>query len=375
VTPDFWRGRRVFVTGHTGFKGSWLSIWLDMLGSQVFGYALDPPTHPSLHERAGIAGRMQSRIGDIRDLSALTSAIHDCRPEIVIHMAAQSLVLRSYEDPVETYSTNVLGTVHVLEAIRRVDLPCAVVNVTTDKCYENKRWLWAYRENDELGGRDPYSNSKACAELIGQAYRESFFPIDGPESPRVSIASARAGNVIGGGDWTPAQLVPDTIAALEAGQHVVLRHPEAVRPWQHVLDCLHGYLTLAENLHGDGARFSGEWNFGPPESDSCSVAQLVELLARGWGVSDAWVRDTVQHAPEEAELRLDSSKAAQLLGWRTALPLPLAVEWVADWHQDLSRGGDAAELCRAQIRAYATLLADVPGEQPGQSLPYDDSLL
>jgi CDP-glucose 4,6-dehydratase len=368
MTPDFWRGRRVLVTGHTGFKGSWLCVWLDMLGSQVFGYALGPPTQPSLHERAGVAGRMQSTIGDIRDLSALAAAIEDARPEIVFHMAAQSLVLRSYEDPVETYSTNVLGTVHVLEALRRLDPPCAVVNVTTDKCYENKRWLWAYRENDELGGRDPYSNSKACAELVAQAYRESFFPIDGPESPRVSIASARAGNVIGGGDWTPGQLVPDTIAALEAGQQVVLRHPEAVRPWQHVLDCLRGYLTLAENLHGDGARFSGEWNFGPPESDRHSVAELVEMLARRWGAGDAWVRDAAQYAPEEAELRLDSSKAGQLLGWRTALPVPLAVELVADWHQELSRGRDAAQLCRAQIEAYATSLADVPGGQRADSL-------
>jgi CDP-glucose 4,6-dehydratase len=368
MTSDFWRGRRVLVTGHTGFKGSWLSIWLDMLGAQVFGYALDPPTQPSLHERAGLAERMQSTIGDIRDLPALSAAIGEARPEIVIHMAAQSLVLRSYEDPVETYATNVLGTVNVLEALRRLDLPCVVVNVTTDKCYENKRWLWAYRENDELGGRDPYSNSKACSELVAQAYRESFFPIDGPERPRVLIASARAGNVIGGGDWTPGQLVPDTIAALEAGKQVVLRHPKGVRPWQHVLDCLRGYLTLAEKLHSDGARFSGGWNFGPPESDCRTVAVLVEMLARGWGVSNAWVRDATQHAPEEVELRLDSSKAAQLLGWQTALPLPLAVEWVADWHQDLSSGADALELCKAQIEAYATSLAEVTGGQRADSL-------
>jgi CDP-glucose 4,6-dehydratase len=368
VTPDFWRGRRVLVTGHTGFKGSWLSVWLEILGSQLFGYALEPPTQPSLYERAGVSGRLQSTIGDIRDLSALSAAIRNARPEIVVHMAAQSLVLRSYEDPVETYSTNVLGTVHVLEAIRRLDLPCVVVNVTTDKCYENKRWLWAYRENDELGGRDPYSNSKACAELVAQAYRESFFAIDGPERPRVSIASARAGNVIGGGDWTPGQLVPDTIAALEAGEQVVLRHPEAVRPWQHVLDCLRGYLTLAEKLHGDDARFSGEWNFGPAASDCRSVAELVEMLARGWGVRDAWVRDAAQHAREEAELRLDSSKAARLLGWRTALPFPLAVEWVADWHQGLARGGDAGELCRSQIDAYTTVLAEAGGGQRADSL-------
>jgi CDP-glucose 4,6-dehydratase len=368
VTPAFWRGRRVLVTGHTGFKGSWLSVWLDMLGSQVFGYALDPPTQPSLYEQAGVAERMQSTIGDIRDMSALAAAIENARPEIVVHMAAQSLVLRSYENTIETYSTNVLGTLHVLEALRRLDFPCVVVNVTTDKCYENKRWPWAYRENDELGGRDPYSNSKACAELVVQSYRESFFPLDGPERPRVSIASARAGNVIGGGDWTPDQLVPDTIAALEAGEQVVLRHPEAVRPWQHVLDCLRGYLTLAENLHGNRARFSGGFNFGPPESDCRPVAELVETLARSWDVSDAWVRDTAHHAPEEAQLRLDSSKAAQLLGWRTALPLPVAVKWVADWYRALARGADAAELCTSQIRAYSTLFAEAPGGPRATSL-------
>jgi CDP-glucose 4,6-dehydratase len=363
VTPDFWRGRRVLITGHTGFKGSWLSVWLDMLGSQIFGYALDPPTQPSLYEQAGVAELVQSTIGDIRDLAAFAAVIEDARPEIVVHMAAQSLVLRSYEHTVETYSTNVLGTVHVLEALRRLDFPCVVVNVTTDKCYENKRWPWAYRENDQLGGRDPYSNSKACAELVAQAYRESFYRVDGPESPRVSIGNARAGNVIGGGDWTPGQLVPDTIAALEASEQVALRHPEAVRPWQHVLDCLRGYLTLAENLHVDGARFSGGWNFGPPDSDCRPAAEVVDMLARGWGVRDAWVPDNAHHAPEEAQLRLDPSKAAHVLGWRTALPLSLAVEWVADWYQHLSGGADAAELCRSQIREYTTLIAEAPSRR------------
>jgi CDP-glucose 4,6-dehydratase len=359
VRSTFWQGRRVFVTGHTGFKGAWLSIWLDSLGSKVVGYALDPPTQPSLYERAGVAARVESNIADIRDLPALTDAIRDARPEIVFHMAAQSLVLRSYEEPVETYSTNVLGTVHVFEAVRCLDAPCAVINVTTDKCYENKRWPWAYRENDELGGRDPYSNSKACAELVTRAYRESFFTIGESASPRVSIASARAGNVIGGGDWTPGQLVPDTIAALEGGNQVVLRHPLAVRPWQHVLDCLAGYLDLAEKLHGDGARFSGAWNFGPAEADCLPVAELVEILAERWEVREQpWVRDVRQHAPEEAQLRLDASKAAHLLGWRPALSLPRALEWVADWYQGLARGGDAADLCQAQIHAYATLSSE-----------------
>jgi CDP-glucose 4,6-dehydratase len=358
VTPEFWHDRRVFVTGHTGFKGSWLSLWLEMLGSRVHGFALDPPTQPSLFERAGLAERLQSTIGDVRDLPMLDQSIQNARPEIVFHMAAQSLVLRSYEDPVETYSTNVLGTVHVLEAIRRLHAPCAVINVTTDKCYENKGWIWGYRETDELGGRDPYSNSKACAELVARAYRASFFAIDGSERRPVSIASVRAGNVIGGGDWTPGQLVPDTIAALDAGEQVHLRQPESVRPWQHVLDCLGGYLMLAERLHNDGERFSGEWNFGPSDSESSSVAKLVEILGARWGKTDTWVRASARHAPEEVDLRLDATKAARLLGWRSALSLPQALEWVANWYRDFSQGADAADLCRAQIRAYTDLRRD-----------------
>ncbi|MBA3375000.1 MAG: CDP-glucose 4,6-dehydratase [Actinobacteria bacterium] len=361
MTPEFWRGRRVLVTGHTGFKGSWLCVWLDALGAVVAGYALDPPTRPSLYERAGVAKLVEGTIADIRDQVRLTDAIREAEPQIVFHLAAQSLVLRSYDDPVETYATNVLGTVHVLEAIRQLQLPCTVVNVTSDKCYENERWPWGYRENDRIGGRDPYSSSKACAELVARAYRDSFFPLEGAGEPQVAIASARAGNVIGGGDWTPNQLVPDTIAALEAGERVRLRHPNAVRPWQHVLDCLRGYLVLAQRLHLDGARYSGEWNFGPPESDCRPVGELVETLSGLWGAKLGWEQDTAHHAKEEGELRLDSSKAAAELGWRTALPLPVALEWVVDWYRGLSRGTDVLQLCGGQVRSYEALLSAESG--------------
>jgi CDP-glucose 4,6-dehydratase len=365
MKPDFWAGKRVLVTGHTGFKGAWLCLWLDMLGATTYGYALQPPTEPSLYDRARVARVVRSTMADVRDLPQLCAAIDEAHPEILFHMAAQSLVLRSYDDPVETYSTNVLGTVHVLEAVRRAGNPCAVVNVTTDKVYDNQRLERGYRESDALGGHDPYSSSKAGSELVANAYRASFFSPANAASSVVSVASARAGNVIGGGDWTPGQLVPDAVTALAAGRPVALRRPDAVRPWQHVLDCLHGYLTLAEALHSDSAQFSGGWNFGPPESDCVSVAELVEGLAARMGVHTAWVRDVVQHAPEETLLRLDSTKAAQRLGWRTALALPTALDWVTDWYRGLATGREAAELCRAQVVAYTELRSEAAPAEAG----------
>jgi len=357
VTPGFWAGRRVLVTGHTGFKGAWLCLWLDRLGAETYGYALEPPTQPSLYDLANVDDVVRSTTGDLRDFSHLHHTIDRTRPEILIHMAAQSRVLLSYEDPIGTYSTNVLGTVHVLEALRQAGRPCAVVNVTTDKVYDNKGLTRGYTEGDELGGHDPYSSSKAGAELVARAYRESFFPVAAASS-LVTIASARAGNVIGGGDWTPDQLVPDAIAALAQGRPVTLRRPEAVRPWQHVLDCLSGYLALAEKLRSDAAGYSGEWNFGPPESDCVAVVDVVEGLAARMGVQSAWERDERAHAPEESVLQLDSRKAAQLLGWQPALPLSVALDWVADWYRALSGGGDAAALCHAQLAAYEALRAE-----------------
>jgi CDP-glucose 4,6-dehydratase len=352
VTLDFWRDRRVFITGHTGFKGSWLCLLLHSLGARVAGYALPPPTEPSLYALARVGEVVDSTRGDIRDLGSLAAAMRAARPEVVLHLAAQSIVLRSYDDPVETYSTNVIGTVNTFEAVRQLDDPCAVVNVTTDKCYQNNGWVWGYRETDRLGGHDPYSSSKACAELIGQSYRDSFFPLSSVADHGVAIASARAGNVIGGGDWTPRQLVPEAIAAFMAARPVVLRHPNAVRPWQHVLDCLGGYLQLAEALAGDPARFSGEWNFGPADAEPRTVAAVVEALAAHWQIRQPWQQDDSAHAAEALELRLDVSKAAAALGWRSRLPIDEALRWVADWYRAHHTGTDARTLCLDQVGRY-----------------------
>lgn len=360
LPSELWRGRRVFVTGHTGFKGSWLSIWLELLGAEVVGYALEPPTTPSLFALAGCDRRMQSTIADIRDFDRLTKAIAEAQPEIVFHMAAQSRVLKGYEDPLETYSTNVLGTVNVLEAIRRLELTCAVINVTSDKAYLNVRQRRAYRESDILGGRDPYSSSKACAELVSRAYRDSYFECQMPAAS-VGLANARAGNVIGGGDWTAGQLVPDAIRAFDAGVPVVLRRPEAVRPWQHVLDCLRGYLLLAEALHLERGRFTSDWNFGPEAWEETTVAELVDLLAELWGNGASWERDPELHAPEEVELRLDSNKAASMLGWRAVVPLRPVLASIVDWHRELAAGAPALELCHAQIRTHQAWLAGERG--------------
>ncbi|MEO8186334.1 MAG: CDP-glucose 4,6-dehydratase [Burkholderiaceae bacterium] len=360
MNPTFWQGKQVLVTGHTGFKGAWLCMLLDSFGARVAGYALDPPTHPSLYELARVDELVDSTVGDVRDLKPLSERVRAFAPGFVFHMAAQSVVLRSYDDPVETYSTNVLGTVHVLEAVRRMGRPCTVINVTTDKCYENKGQVNGYREGDALGGHDPYSNSKACAELVGDAYRESFFPLNRRNDHGVGLASARAGNVIGGGDWTARQLVPDTIASFLQSQAVVLRHPQAVRPWQHVLDCLAGYLTLAEALAEDVEAYSGAWNFGPTASDSRPVSYVVETLAAHWGTDITWVKDGAHHAPEEEILRLDVTKAAKFLGWRSRLPIDDALRWVAHWYRDFNRGSHARDLCHEHIGAYLQLSPPLP---------------
>ena len=290
MKSHFWRGRRVLITGHTGFKGAWLCLLLSRLGAHTSGYALAPPTTPSLFALAQVADAVDSTLGDVRDLDKLTRHLANARPEFVIHMAAQSVVLDSYEDPATTYSTNVLGTVNVLEAIRRSGCRAAVVNVTTDKCYQNRGWVWGYRESDALGGRDPYSSSKACAEFVAQAYLSSYFPPASVSQHGVVIASARAGNVIGGGDWTPHQLVPSAIGAFTRGVPAALRHPTATRPWQHVLDCLRGYLMLAEYAQrAPGTAIDG-WNFGPSAGDVLTVAKLTELLAARWNVHPAWTK-------------------------------------------------------------------------------------
>jgi CDP-glucose 4,6-dehydratase len=355
MNGDFWHGKRVFVTGHTGFKGSWLALWLQRLGAELQGYALPAPTTPSLFALAGIEKERYTTFADIRDGAALRHAIVDFSPDVVLHLAAQSVVLRSYEDPLETYTTNVIGTANLLEALRALRKRCAVVNVTTDKVYENQRWVWGYRESDPLGGRDPYSNSKACAELVARAFRTSFFSAEDKADRKIGVANARAGNVIGGGDWTPYQLIPDSIGAFAEGRPVVLRHPSAIRPWQHVLDCLDGYLTLAEALYEDPAGFADDWNFGPPDTDMQPVSRVVEILARPWGIDPAWVLDGRAHPHEEMELRLNSQKAMRALGWSTRLPIDAALTWTAEWFRGHARAVDARTLCHEQIDRYMSL--------------------
>ena len=352
MTPSFWRGKRVFVTGHTGFKGSWLSLWLQQLGAQVTGYALQPPTHPSLFEVAQVAQGMISIIGDIRDGAMLTNAMRQAAPDIVIHMAAQPLVRRSYVDPVETYSTNVMGTVHLLEAVRQTPSVRAVVNVTTDKCYENKEWVWGYRENEPMGGYDPYSSSKGCAELVTAAYRNSFFNSATHNEHKVALATARSGNVIGGGDWADDRLIPDILGAIANGQSVNIRNPHATRPWQHVLEPLGGYLTLAEKLHTQGPAFAEAFNFGPAEEDAKPVQWIVEQLTQGWGDGATWQLDDAVHPHEAHYLKLDCSKARATLGWQPRWQLSQALQAIIVWHKAHQCNQNMREFCFLQIKKY-----------------------
>ena len=355
MNPSFWLNRRIFLTGHTGFKGSWLSLWLQQLGAQITGYALPAPTQPSLFDKARVAQGMTSIIGDIRDASSLFAAMRDAKPEIVIHMAAQPLVRRSYTDPVETYSTNVMGTVHLLESVRQCDSVRSVVNVTTDKCYENQEWVWPYRENEPMGGHDPYSSSKGCSELVTSSYRNSFFNPDQHAQHGVALASARAGNVIGGGDWASDRLVPDILSSFTQGQPVVIRSPHAIRPWQHVLEPIRGYLTLAERLYTEGAAFAEAFNFGPRPDDAQPVQWIVDKLAKLWGHEASWTLDSSAQPHEAMFLKLDISKAAHRLGWHPALHLEQALQMTVAWAQGLQQGTDMQALTLNQIAAYQVL--------------------
>jgi CDP-glucose 4,6-dehydratase len=352
---SFWQGRKVFVTGHTGFKGSWLCLWLEALGAEVTGYALDPPTNPNLFEQAGVAAGVRSIRADVRDFERLKSSLAECRPEMVIHMAAQSVVRRGYDDPIETYSVNVMGTVNLLEALRQLRLPCAVVNVTSDKCYENREWVWGYRENERMGGHDPYSNSKGCAELVTSAFRDSFFPPAELASHGVALASVRAGNAIGGGDWTANQLIPDLMRAFLAGSACLIRNPSAIRPWQFVLEPLRGYLLVAERLTKDPAAVSSGWNFGPADSDAQPVASIADELARLWGGGALWSHDAGMHPREAHYLKLDASKAKAGLDWHPALSLQPALEWIVEWYRAYQSGANLREITRNQIERYETL--------------------
>ena len=356
--PGFWKARRVFLTGHTGFKGSWLSLWLQDMGAEVFGYALPPGDGLNLFEAAEVSRGMDSTVGDLRSLDDLSSAMQVARPEIVFHLGAQSLVRESYLDPVGTFATNVMGTVHVIEAARRLNLSSAgdppvraVLVVTSDKAYRNNEWIWPYRESDLLGGHDPYSSSKACAELVTAAYRSSLIET---EVPTLKIASARAGNVIGGGDCAKDRIVPDAVHAFAQNRSLVLRNPDAVRPWQHVLEPLAGYLMLAEQLYRGVARAADAWNFGPDASSEQSVSHLVSLVARDWGEGARWDWSTDSHPHEARLLRLDSSKARFELGWRPRLSLERAVKMTVDWYRlDLKRKDAVREFTVSQIRDYA----------------------
>lgn len=355
MNPDFWCGKRVLLTGHTGFKGSWLSLWLQSMGALVVGYALNPPTQPSLFEAANVGEGMTSIIGDIRDLAKLQAVFAEHRPEIVFHMAAQPLVRYSYSEPVETYATNVMGTVNLLEAVRSTPGVKAVVNITTDKCYENREWEWAYRENEPMGGYDPYSSSKGCAELVSAAYRSSFFNANTYPQHGVALATVRAGNVIGGGDWAQDRLIPDILAAFDQGKVVNIRNPHAVRPWQHVLEPLRGYLTLAECLHDHGVNYAEGWNFGPNDEDARPVGWIVEKMAGLWGGGAAWQNDAGQHPHEANYLKLDISKARKHLNWHPSLRLEDALEYIVEWSKARRAGADIRTLTLTQIRAYQTL--------------------
>lgn len=346
MSPEFWRGRRVFLTGHTGFKGAWLSLWLRQLGAEVSGYSLAPPTEPSLFELAGLRRGMTSIEADIRDAARLRTALLQARPEVVFHLAAQALVRRSYADPAETFSSNVMGTVHLMDAVRACETVRGVVVVTSDKCYENRGLDRGYVEDDPLGGHDPYSSSKACTELVAAAYRRSFC------FDHVAIATARAGNVIGGGDWAPDRLVPDMMRAFAAGTPVRLRNPEAVRPWQHVLEPLAGYLLLAESLVVRGQRHACGWNFGPDADATATVRTVAELAVRAWGARAAWVGDPGPHPHEAHVLMLDASRARATLGWAPRLTLGRAVVDTVEWYHAQAAGADAESLCLEQIARY-----------------------
>ncbi len=351
MNPDFWAGKRVFLTGHTGFKGGWLSLWLQSLGAEVHGYALSPPTEPNLFTVAKISQSMAgSTIADIRDASALTKAMKMAQPDIVIHLAAQPLVRYSYVEPTETYATNVMGTVNLFEAIRKSPTVKAALNITTDKCYENREWLKPYREDEALGGYDPYSSSKACSELVTAAYRQSFLAESG-----VAVASARAGNVIGGGDWAQDRLIPDFLRAIDANKPLVVRAPNAIRPWQHVLEPLSGYLMLAERLFVEGASFAEAWNFGPADEDARNVGWIVEQLTAA-KPGALWQTDKNSQPHEANYLKLDSSKAHARLGWQPRWKLQSALEKIMQWHKNWHGGEDMRRYTLAEIADYQAVV-------------------
>jgi CDP-glucose 4,6-dehydratase len=350
-----WKGRRVFLTGHTGFKGGWLALWLASRGAIVRGYALAPSTEPNLFTAASIASVLDDLRGDIRDYDKLKQSMTEFQPEVVFHLAAQPLVRRSYADPLGTYATNVMGTAHMLEAVREAGSARCVVCITTDKCYENREWVWPYRENDPLGGHDPYSSSKACAEIVSAAYRASFFRGDRKNERWVGIATARAGNVIGGGDWSEDRLIPDLIRGFQAGKPVLIRQPKSIRPWQHVLEPLHGYMKLAEKLLEEQEHFASSFNFGPSDEDAWPVERIATKLANLWGDGVSWQRDSNPGVHEAHYLRLDSSRARTELGWHPRLEIESALEWTVSWYRARHQGDNMLKITMDQIAKYQDL--------------------
>ncbi len=348
VNPEFWNGKKVFITGHTGFKGSWLSLWLQEMGAFVKGYALEPNTTPNLFTQANVGSNMDSEIGDITDLNLVTESMKSFNPEVVIHMAAQPLVRFSYQEPALTYATNVMGTVNVLEAARKCSNLKAIVSVTTDKCYENKEWAWGYRENESMGGHDPYSSSKGCAELVTAAYRKSFFN----DENSAFLASARAGNVIGGGDWSDDRLIPDILRAFEKNEPVVVRNPLSTRPWQHVLEPISGYLVLAQHLYEEGSNVAEGWNFGPKDEDCKPVSWILDRMVTNWGNGASWELDINNNPHEAGYLKLDCSKAAMRLNWYPKWNLEYTLESIINWHQHYLGQKNIQELCLLEIAKY-----------------------
>ena len=349
LSPSFWATKSVFLTGHTGFKGGWIGHWLHELGASVYGYSLQPPTQPNFFTETQLQKCLtQSTFGDICDLAALTSALKQAKPDIIIHMAAQPLVRESYSTPVETFAANVMGTVNLLQAARQVATAKAVVNITTDKCYENQEWHWPYRESDRLGGHDPYSASKACAEIVAAAYRNSFFA-----EANIQLASVRAGNVIGGGDWATDRLISDFLRASDSGETLKIRSPNAIRPWQHVLEPLSGYLSLAEKLYTEGSAFAEAWNFGPNEGDAKPVRWIVDQLCAHMPGAK-WKTETARQPHEAGLLKLDSSKAKAKLGWTPRWNLATALSKTVEWHQAWRNQEDMAAVTSSQIQAYTS---------------------
>jgi CDP-glucose 4,6-dehydratase len=350
-SPDFWRGKRVLVLGHTGFKGAWLSLWLNKLGARVFGLSL-PADQQSLFVAAGLTGLVDSHHADIRELKSVIAVVERLQPKIVFHLAAQSLVRRSYREPVETYATNVMGTVHVLAAANAVESVQSLIVVTSDKCYENREWIWAYREDEPMGGRDPYSSSKGCAELVTAAWRTSFCQ---NTKSNLGIASARAGNVIGGGDWASDRLIPDCVRALSSGQTIGIRNPTSTRPWQYVLDPLCGYLILAERLTAAPESYAQAWNFGPSDEDVRNVGWLADRVVKIWGEKARWEKVSGDAVPEASFLKIDSAKARARLGWSQAMRIDASVDWTIRWYKEFLAGKPALKLTEQQIERYSKL--------------------